>query len=156
MQVVRLMYLELKDVPEEDLGEAIKNYVLCYDNMCQLDSLKASKEDLPLPPPFHSMWKSITKVIDRLHLQNHKNPKCKKHYNPDDVLPPGYNTMVAEQTFSWFSRFKKIANSMSQTHHLFFIHRNIKRRNSYTAKCRKKGKEPLLPGINIKAVFKST
>lgn len=61
MQVVRLMYLELKDVPEEDLGEAIKNYVLCYDNMCQLDSLKASKEDLPLPPPFHSMWKSITK-----------------------------------------------------------------------------------------------
>uniref|UniRef100_K1QWP4 Uncharacterized protein n=1 Tax=Magallana gigas TaxID=29159 RepID=K1QWP4_MAGGI len=55
MQVVYLMYLELKDVPEEDLEEAMENYILCYDNMCQLDSLKATKEDLTLPPPFHMM-----------------------------------------------------------------------------------------------------
>lgn len=32
MQVVRLTYLELKDVPEEDL-EAMENYILCYDNI---------------------------------------------------------------------------------------------------------------------------
>lgn len=151
MQVVCLMYLELK---EEDLEEAMENYILCYDNMCQFDSLKAAKEDLSLPPPFHMMWRNIRKIIDRLHLANHKHPKCKEVYNADKALPPGNNTMVAEQTFFWFSRFKKIANSMSQTHHLFFIHRNIKRRNTYTANCRRKGKELVLPGINAKLLFK--
>lgn len=50
MQVVHEVYLELKDVPKEDLEEAMVNYILCNDNMCQLDSLKAAKEDLPLPP----------------------------------------------------------------------------------------------------------
>ena len=58
-------------------------------------------------------------------------------------------------TLWWFSRFKKIANSISQTHHLFFIHRNIKWRNEYTAKCRRRGKEPVLPGINSKLLSKS-
>lgn len=148
MQVVRLLYLEFKDVPQHKLEDTIKNYVLCYDNMCQLDSLKASKEDLPFPPPLNTMWRDIQKIIDRLHLQNHKQDKCKELYNPDKVLPEGYNTMVAEQTFAWFSRFKKIANSMSQTHHLFYIHRNIKRRNAYSSRCRQRGKEQLLPGIN--------
>lgn len=52
MQVVCLMYLELK---EEDLEEVLENYILCYDNMCQLDSMKAAKEDLSLPPPFYMM-----------------------------------------------------------------------------------------------------
>ena len=132
----------------------MENYILCYDNMCQLDSLKAAKEELPLPPPYHMMWRNITKIIDRLHLANHKNPQCKELYSADNALPPGYNTMVAEQTFSWFSRFK-IANSMSQTHHLFFIHRNIKQRNAYTAKCRRRGKGPVLPGINSKLLSKS-
>lgn len=64
MQVVCLMYLELKDVPEEDLENAMENYILCYDNMCQLDSLKAAKEDLSLPPPF-MMWRNIRKIIEK-------------------------------------------------------------------------------------------
>lgn len=150
MQVVRLMYLELKDVQEEDLEEAMENYILCYDNMCQLDSLKAAKEDLSLPLPYHMTWRNIRKIIDRLHLANQKHPKCKELYSADEALPPGNNTIVAERVF----RFKKIANSMSQTHHLFFIHRNIKRRNTCTAKCRRKGKEPVLQGINAKLLLK--
>jgi hypothetical protein len=149
MQVVRLMYLEFKDVPEEKLDQAIEHYILCLDNMCQLDGLNASKGDLPLPPPFHQIWQRIKKIIDRLHLRNHKREKCKLDYNPDKVLPPGYNTMVAEQTFAWFSRFKKNANSMNQVHHLFFIHRNMKRRNKYTLRCRKRGQDPVLSGINV-------
>nr|XP_022311118.1 uncharacterized protein LOC111116419 [Crassostrea virginica] len=94
MQVVRLMYLELKDVPEDDLEEAMENYILCSDNMCQLGSLKAAKDELPLPPPYHMTWRNITKIIDRLHLANHKNPQCKELYSADNALPPGYNTMV--------------------------------------------------------------
>lgn len=31
MQVVRFMYLKLKDVPEEDLEEAMEYFNLCYD-----------------------------------------------------------------------------------------------------------------------------
>ena len=76
------------------LEEAMENYILCYDNMCQLGSLKAAKDELPLPPPYHMTWRNITKIIDRLHLANHKNPQCKELYSADNALPPGYNTMV--------------------------------------------------------------
>lgn len=33
MQVVDLMFLELKDVQEEDLDEPMQSYILCYDNI---------------------------------------------------------------------------------------------------------------------------
>lgn len=147
MLVIRTIYLELKDKPFEEQEEALENFILAYDNICHLDSLRAVEENLPLPSPFDTMWKRIKKIIDRLHIQNHKDPKCRELYNPDSV-PAEYNTMIAEQTFAWFSRFKKNANSMTQSHHLFFIHRSIKRRNCYTATVRRKGKEPLLPGVN--------
>ena len=147
MIVVRTMMLELDTVPEDEQETFIENYILSYDNICHLDSLKAAKEDLPFPEPYNKMWKKIKKVIDRLHIANHKDPRCQEQYHPDSI-PEAYNTMVAEQTFAWFSRFKKIANSMSQSHHLFYIHRNIQRRNRYTEQCHVKGREPLLPGIN--------
>ena len=58
-----------------------KDVVVAYDNniMCQLDSLKAARNDLPLEAPFDKMWKSITKIIDHdLHIQNHSDPNvCK-------------------------------------------------------------------------------
>lgn len=38
MQVEDLMYLELKDVQEEDLDEPMQSYILCYDNIWQLHS----------------------------------------------------------------------------------------------------------------------
>lgn len=127
----------------------------CVMTKCvNLTPWKLLKRTFPCLP--HSTWCGETsgKLLKRLHLANHKHPKCKAVYSADEALPPGNNTMVAKQTFSWFSRFKKIANSMSQTQHLFFIHRNIKRRNTYTAKCRRKGKEPVLPGINAKLLLK--
>lgn len=148
MLVIRTIYLELKDKSFAEQEKSLENYILAYDNMCHLDSLKAVEEELPLPAPFNTMWKRINKVIDRLHLQNHKDKKCKELYNPTSI-PDEYNTMIAEQTFAWFSRFKKNANSMTQTHHLFFIHRNILRRNKYSTIMRKRGKEPLLPGLNV-------
>lgn len=154
MQVVCLMYMELKDVPEEDLKKRWKT-TFCVMTICvNLTPWKLLKRTFPCLP--HSTWCGETsgKLLIRLHLAKHKHPKCKEEYSADETFPPGNNTMVAEQTFSWFSRFKKIANSMSQTHHLFFIHRNIKRRNTYTAKCRRKGKEPVLPGINAKLLLK--
>lgn len=125
----------------------------CVMTICvNLTPWKLLKRTFPCLP--HS-WCGETsgKLLKRLHLANHKHLKCKAVYSAVEALPPGNNTMVAEQTLSWFSRFKKIANSMSQTQHLFFIHRNIKRRNTYTAKCRRKGKEPVLLGINAKLLL---
>lgn len=51
--------------------------------MCHVNALRAAKEDLPLPDPYKDMWKSIKKVIDRLHIVNHKDKKCRRYYNPD-------------------------------------------------------------------------
>ena len=55
--------------------------MLAYDNMCHLDCLKAAQEYLPLPAPFNAMWSKVTKIIDSLHIKNHKDPKCQLVYN---------------------------------------------------------------------------
>ena len=107
------LYGKFKDCKESGMSdeailEEMRSTCLAYDNMCHLDSLLVSKDDLPLPKPFDKAWKSIGKVIDRLHLRNHVDPKCKRLYNPDDVIPSNFNTMACEQTFIWASRFKKV------------------------------------------------
>uniref|UniRef100_K1R507 CxC5 like cysteine cluster associated with KDZ domain-containing protein n=1 Tax=Magallana gigas TaxID=29159 RepID=K1R507_MAGGI len=148
MLIVQMMYSELKELTEDEQRRRLQDYTLCYDNICNVDALGAAKEDLPLPGPLSDMWKTVKKVIDRLHIRNHKDQKCHELYHPDDNLPSSYNTMAGEQTFAWMSRFKKIVNSMTQTHHLFFLHRMCVRRNKYTSSCFKEGREPVLPGVN--------
>lgn len=74
--------------------------------MCHVDGLKLAKCDLPFEAPFNKMWHNVIKVIDRLHIRNHKNPRCKTEYNPDGKIPPEYNTMAAEQTNVWASRLE--------------------------------------------------
>ena len=144
--ILAWLYLTLQRVPVHLWG----NICLAYDNMCGLMRLKAAQTVLPLPPPFHSMWTSITKVIDTLHIRNHVNPTCQRELHPDKIglvhpdLKDTKNTQAAEQTFIWLGRFKKIVCSMSRTHHLFYIHRMVKHRNIYTARCYKEGRKPLL------------
>ena len=53
-----------------------RNFILSYDNMCHLDNLKVAKKELPLPGDLKYVWLDIKKVIDSLHLQNHKDEKC--------------------------------------------------------------------------------
>lgn len=121
--------------------------VLAYDNMCHLDGLKAARRPLPWRAPWDKAWISISKIIDVLHMRNHKDKLCKEKYDPapfKEELPQG-NTMAAEQTFVWLSRFKKILCAMPKVHHLFYLHRMVKRRNKYTVTCYKNGKKPLLP-----------
>lgn len=120
---------------------------LSYDNMCHLDGMRASKNPLPLPSPWGKAWTSISKIIDSLHISNHKDASCKEKYNPEKLkqeIPRG-NTMAAEQTFVWLSRFKKILCAMPKVHHLFYLHRMVKHRNAYTTACYKNKKKPLLP-----------
>ena len=125
MLVIQMMYDEFKDVAEDKLDQAISDYILCYDNMCHLDNLRAAKTQLPLPAPYDQMWSSIHKIIGRLHLPNHKDARCKENYNANNILPEGYNTMASEQLFAWMGRFKKIVLSMTQIHHLFYLHPDV-------------------------------
>ena len=78
--------------------------------MCNLCKLHGARANLPLPEPYNLLWLKITKVIDRLHLRNHKNELCNTLYSSEALKAQNadMNTMVAEQTFAWSARFKKI------------------------------------------------
>ena len=120
-------------------------YVFCLVS----GQLKAGREDLPLPSPFDKMFKLLNKVIDFFHLKNHKRRLCRKKYNPEKIysmypdLKNKSNTQSCEQTFSFLSRFKKILNSMTKTHHLFMLHRICLRRNRYLEAAYKRGRQPI-------------
>lgn len=118
---------------------------LAYDNMCHLDGLKAAENPLPWAAPWDRAWMFIQKMIDSLDIRNHKDQSCKESYNPANLkkeLPDG-NTMAAEQTFVWLSHFKKILCAMPKVHHLFYLHRIVKRRNRYATTCYRERQEAI-------------
>ena len=111
----------LQDVgkPLAEIESAMQSTVLANDNMCPVDNMKISKKNLPFPEPFEKAWHLVTEVIDRLHLRNHKDQKCKTLYNPDGKIPSEFNTMACEQTFVWASWMKKIICAMTRLHQFF-------------------------------------
>lgn len=80
-------------------------------------------------------------------MKNHKGKDCKTKYSADSLKEkfPELNTPVAEQTFVWAARYKKIFCAMPKNRSLFFYHRMVVRRNRYTAKCYKSNVDPVLP-----------
>jgi len=133
---------------KEEVEVSMDNCILAYDNMCHLDNLLVARKDLPFQSPFDKMWARTTKVIDRLHIKNHKDPKCKTIYNPEGKVPEDFNTMAVEQTFVWANKLKKIVCAMPRNHQFFYLHRMIKRRNAYTSRCHLQGKDPVLPSVS--------
>ena len=129
-----------------------RKIILSYDNMCHLDNLKVAREPLPLPGDHKYIWQDITKIIDELHIRNHKDSRCRTKYNPEVVktISKTTNTMSCEQTFAWLSRFKKVICAMPKTHFHFFLHRMIKRRNLYITYCYANNLRPLQPSIKVK------
>jgi len=53
--------------------------------MYHLDNLKVAREPLPLPGDHKYIWQDITKIIDELHIRNHKDSRCRTKYNPEVV-----------------------------------------------------------------------
>ena len=107
-QMLKVIDLECKDLGAEELGRRLEHYVISYDNMCHVDSLRVATSEFPLSENLKKIWIKVKKIIDRLHLRNHKNDVCQTKYNADKILGPNtYNTLAAEQLFSWASRFKK-------------------------------------------------
>ena len=133
--------------------EERQKVVLSYDNMCHLDNLRIAHKPLPLPGDLQYMWLDINKIIDTLHISNHKDQRCHDQYHPIKLKEenPSFNTMSCEQTFAWLSRFKKILAAMQKTHHHFYLHRMVKRRNSYTSYCYQNGRRPVQPKIKTRS-----
>ena len=71
------------------------------------------RKSLPLDGPLADFWSKITKVIDNVHLDNHKRPACKTDYHPSQVKDkiPDANLMICEETYAWCGRFKKVSNN---------------------------------------------
>ena len=126
---------------------SVPKVTLAYDNMCNLDRMKVAQQPLPFPSPFDKLWLNVVKIIDVFHFRNHTSKKCHTKYNPAKIKAdnPHFNTQAGEQTFVWVARFKHILCSMNKTHHLFYLHCMVVRRNWYTSKCYKNGKKPILP-----------
>ena len=139
------LYERLKDVPQDEWHY----FILSYDNMRNHCKLCGAHANLPLPEPYDLLWLKITKVIDRLHLRNHKNELCHTLYSAEPLKAqyPDLNTMVAEQTFPSSARYKKILNAMPMRRFLFYYHRMVVHRNKYTSDCHKQKKTPLLPKV---------
>ena len=129
----------------EELLTVMSSSIVAYDNMCRVHGLKVARVDLPFEDPWKKVWQCVVKVIDKLHILNHKDEKCKTMYKPIDKVPSGYNIMAAEQTFVWGSRFKRLICAMPQLHQFFYLHRLVKQRNAYTQHCHQSNKIPVLP-----------
>ena len=84
-------------MPEEQW----EDFILSYDNMCNLDKLRVAKKPLPLPKPYHKIWLKVRKIVDRLQMRNHKNPECCLKYGSDDLkekLPSLNNLAKTKQS----------------------------------------------------------
>lgn len=62
----------VKDIEPSNWGQLY----LAYDNMCHVDGMKVAKKPLPWSKPYSHMWLTINKVIDSLHIKNHKDESC--------------------------------------------------------------------------------
>ena len=120
---------------------------LAYDNMCNIERMKITKKPLPLPAPYDKLWSRVHKIIDVFHFPNHNSTTCKERFSPVEFKQkhPNFNTQAGEQTFVWVSRYKRILCSMTKSHHLFYLHRMVLRRNQYTSRCYCIGRKPILP-----------
>ena len=142
-QVFFILLTWLMALMQSSISIQPRSINLAYDNICNLCRLNVARQSLPLAPPFDNMW---LEVIDMFHLRNHIS-QCQSKYSAQRLKDqhPHYNTQAGEQTFVWLSRYKHIVCAMTKTHHLFYLHRMVRRRNYYTAKCYSYGRKPVLP-----------
>ena len=57
-----------------------------------------------------------------MHLKGHTDKRCTTKFNHKrHLVAKEFNTQVAEQTFSWFARFKYIGRHMARESYWIFI-----------------------------------
>ena len=99
--MLKFLRIVLAGVPNEQW----ENKFISYDNMCNIDRLKFLQEN----DEIGDMWKKVGKVIDPLHMGNHRRPECKVEYSKDkcEAKYPQANLMIAEQVTKLFCMFDK-------------------------------------------------
>lgn len=86
--------------------------VMCYDSACTLKLFinKHFGSDNLQSTNFTDFLTSLTMAIDRFHAKNHTRPMCRTIMQPDhpchNNIYESVNTEVAEQMFSYLSKFK--------------------------------------------------
>ena len=61
-------------------------------------------------------------IIDNCHLRGHTDPRCHAKFDPmKHPIAKDFNTQVAEQTFSWFGKYKHIGRYMMLVSYWVFI-----------------------------------
>ena len=97
---ILLKYLTIK--LEGKTESELEGFFVSYDNICNLARLKLLKNPLPLEAPMDNLWTSINKIIDDLHIKNHRREECQELYNPSIVREvfPDVNLMTAEQVIT--------------------------------------------------------
>ena len=100
MAFILLKYLTIK--LEGKTESELEGFFVSYDNICNLARLKLLKNPLPLEAPMDNLWTSINKIIDDLHIKNHRREECQELYNPSIVREvfPDVNLMTAEQVIT--------------------------------------------------------
>ena len=78
--MLTLLCLLFKDIPRQ-----LQNQVwISYDNMCNVVKMRAAQRSLrPSFGKFSDVWKETNKMIDGLHISNHKDAFCKEQLGPD-------------------------------------------------------------------------
>ena len=121
-----------------------KRITVSYDNMCHLNNLKVARCPLPLPGDLSSPYMAGSQQdYQRPAIKNHKDSRCEQYRASEEIG----NTMACEQTFAWLSRYKKILSAMPKTHHHFYLHRMVVRRNRYISQCCAEGRRPVQPKV---------
>ena len=90
-----------------------KNTIVGYDDGCHYHAYVTHQSRAKATPSAAIV--ALQDVIDNMHLKGHTDERCKSKFNPK--LHPkakSFNTQVAEQTFSWFARFKHIGRHMAK------------------------------------------
>jgi len=113
-----------------------KKIFVIYDNVCNLNRIRAAQQPLPLPSPYDRVWMEVSKVLDVFHLANHTREECLTVYHPRNIkiahpTLKKRNTEIAEQTFAWLVRFKPVLNRVPRNRQLFYLNRLIKHRNAF-------------------------
>jgi hypothetical protein len=81
---------------------------MCYNCACalKLNIKKHFCSDYLKSTGFTEFLTPLTMAIDRFHVKNHKIPMCKTVMRPDHPCHNDIYTELAEQLFSYLSKFK--------------------------------------------------
>ena len=118
--------------------------IVGYDDGCHYHAYVSNTERAQASPEAGIIAKQVV-IIDNCHLRGHTDARCKEKFDPKKhPLAKSFNTQVAEQTFSWFGKYKHIGRYMMLISYWVFIIGAFNERNLVcVAKQKEKAKKRL-------------